>query len=53
MQLQTQVFVVSVEGWKGLGLAKEQTAEFVKIHNRYASRISDKEDTKAHFYQNG
>src|SRR5262245_28784967 len=28
-------------GWKSLGLSKEQTAEFAKIHNNYKSKITE------------
>jgi hypothetical protein len=31
-------------GWKGLGLTKEQTAEFAKIYNSYSSKIKDLQD---------
>jgi hypothetical protein len=31
-------------GWKALGLSKDQTAEFAKIHNNYKSKIKDLED---------
>jgi hypothetical protein len=31
-------------GWKVLGLSKDQTAEFAKIHNSYKGKIKDLED---------
>jgi hypothetical protein len=31
-------------GWKGLGLSKEQTAEFAKIYNSYNLKIKDLQD---------